>query len=124
MAELVVETSFYKPRHVVRYQETAPFRCALPYLGGAITIDDLSASFIHTNIEFPIVRFYDGAVRPMLVSETHEWSEIEPDRALAASVHQHSGTVMCGCITQDVVVTCDNIGFIHRWRLDGGDNAQ
>jgi hypothetical protein len=103
------------------YREAAPFRLALPYLGGAVVVDDVSASFVHASEAGPLVRLCDGGVRALAMRAAGADSEIlgeEEDAEALFSVHQHAGVVTCGAIVRDTVITCDDMGFMHRWRLD------
>jgi hypothetical protein len=110
------------PRVTLRYQTPALFRLALPYLGGAVVVDDLSASFLSANDGCPNVRLLDRTTKPLSVRKKGKSTGVilpqQDECTQSLSLHQHPGVITCGLITKDVVITCDDRGFIHRWRLD------
>jgi hypothetical protein len=120
----VVAVPRFKPQARSRvglfYREEAVLRLALPYLGGAVVVDDLSAAFIQGNGGYPNVRLHDTGVSRLTMRAAAENARIVrvEDEQAGLSVHQHSGAVTCGVMCRDVAVTCDDAGFIHQWRLD------
>jgi hypothetical protein len=121
LAEIFVEgrpTPRTRSRMVVTYQEMTPFRYALPYRGGALVIDDWSASFIHCQPEFLPMRLFDGTDVPLEVEREEAVWSIQSARQQRQSVHQNLGRITCATSCGDVMVTCDNNGFINRWRID------
>jgi hypothetical protein len=96
----------------------APFRYALPYRGGALVIDDWSASFIHCHPEFPPVRLFDRSDACLDIERKEALWSIPSAREQRPSVHQNVGRVTCATACGDVIVTCDNNGFINRWRVN------
>jgi hypothetical protein len=111
-----------KPRMTLCYQTPGLFRLALPYLGGAVVIDDLSASFLHASDGYPKVRLHDITTQPLSVRKKGKSTGViainQDEYTQSLSLHQHPGVITCGLITKDVIVTCDELGFIHRSKLD------
>jgi hypothetical protein len=107
-----------RPKVSVRYSEAVPFRTAVAYRGGAIVVDDFSASFIHLNTYPPVFRLFDTFAGRLDVERGQELVTIEASKDQAESLHQHPGKITCAARWGNVVVTCDDIGFINRWRLE------
>jgi hypothetical protein len=113
--EIVVEPRFRrpeKPRSSLVYYENTHFRMGFPYLGGAVVVDDASASFIH-GCDAPLYRLFDLTSYQIKNSD----SQIRKSKKLKPSLHKHDGIIVCGTIIEDTVVTCDDLGFINQWRL-------
>jgi serine/threonine protein kinase len=112
-----------RPRTTFLYQERRRFRTAFSYLGGAVVIDDGGASFVHGNRGYPVVRLNDLASESLRMEpENGSWRIRRATWDLEGasdgnSVHQHQGNITCGTIVGDMVVTCDNLGFVHQWSL-------
>jgi hypothetical protein len=124
--EVVVEprvTPKERPRGTFLYSEAQRFRNAFPYRGGAVVVDDEGASFVHGNRGCPMLRLHDWATEFLVVEPDQGAWRIrrkprdEERSVFYRSVHQHQGHITCGTIVGDVVVTCDDLGFVHQWRL-------
>jgi hypothetical protein len=118
--EIVVQ-QHRRPKTTIVYQDYRPYREVLSYRGGALVIDDDGVSFIHGNAGLPLLRLYDlstdsltaDVARSRIREASGTWDE-QQDRS---SVHRHQASITCGTIVDDVVVTCDSLGFIHEWRF-------
>jgi hypothetical protein len=109
-----------KPRRATVCGERGYFRRAFSYMGGAVVVDDESASFIHGSEEVPLYRLFDGSSSRLTTVPCENGTQIEYTLSEGASVHQHEGIVICGTVANNTVVTCDDWGFIHRWKLEWG----
>jgi hypothetical protein len=102
----------------IRYNGNDVFKLAIPYKGGAVVIDDASASFIHPNPEPPVVRLFDTMSSRLKVRQGEKTCVIKASRQIGASVHQHPGRVTSGFRCGDLFVTCDDAGFINRLKIE------
>jgi hypothetical protein len=124
--EVVVEprlTPKERPRGTFLYREAQKFREAFAYRGGAVVVDDEGVSFVHVNHGSPMIRLHDWAAEPLTIEpDQGAWrikrapSHVEQP-CIYRSLHQHQGMITCGTIVGDVVVTCDELGFVNQWRL-------
>ena len=102
----------------VVYREQHSFRWAEAYHGGAVVIDDRSASLVNCTNSIPNLRLFDGGSREIVIEAYGESLMLDsPDVCVDESIHKHSGTITCGTHLDDVFVTGDNTGFVHVWRL-------
>jgi hypothetical protein len=113
--EMVVEPR-NRPR--LRYAEAAMFRWPIPFHGGAIVVDDYTASFVHPNTALPGVRLFDESIGSMSWGQVENVWKLKRSKKRKGSVHRHQGRVTCGTMLGDVVVTCDDLGFLNRWRVE------
>jgi hypothetical protein len=114
--EMVVEPR-NRPR--LHYTEAALFRWVIPFQGGAIVVDDETASFVHPNTGMPPVRLFDQSFGGMAWAQVENVGNLRRCKRRKRSVHQHQGRVTCGTMFGDVVVTCDDLGFLNRWKVKG-----
>jgi hypothetical protein len=124
--EVVIEprmTPKERPRTTFLYREWKMFRTAFSYLGGAIVVDDFGASFVHGNRGYPVIRLNDLSSESLRMEpENGSWWirraswDFEGSRD-GPSIHKHQGKITCGTIVGDLVVSCDDLGFVHQWRL-------
>jgi hypothetical protein len=117
--EMVVEPR-NRPR--LAYTEAAFFRCAISFHGGALVVDDETASFVHPNTALPPVRLFDQAMGTMTWAQMENVWKLRRSKKRKRSVHQHQGRVTCGTMFGDVVVTCDDLGFLNRWKVEAKGN--
>jgi hypothetical protein len=120
IVEIIIESRakpLPKPRVSLTYRERGGFRHAFSYRAGAIVIDDQSASFVHAGEGTPIYRLLDRAAPRLRIVPNDLGDEIEMSQKGGPSVHKHEGVVVCGTVVKDAVVTCDDLGFIHRWEV-------
>lgn len=114
-AEIAVEPRL---EHNIFYRERKPFRWATGYHGGAVIVDDKSASIISCTPDIPSLRLYDSGSMKMSVERYRDLYGLKSrDVSVANSIHKHTGTILCGARCDDMFVTGDNTGFVHIWRL-------
>jgi hypothetical protein len=95
------------------------FRCAVEYRGGAVVMDDASASFVHALAARPRLRLFDEKTAKLKCEEGVNGHRIERTRRYRRSVHQHSATITCGATIGSAVLTGDELGFVNIWDLAG-----
>lgn len=114
-------------------------REAIPFAGGAIAIDDISASFITLNASYDAPRnkynihqssrIYDDYILTIDAEENDE-SEVNlsiripvKSQNKTKSVHMHSGRITCASSYNDRntsnhgVISCDDLGFVNLWNV-------
>jgi hypothetical protein len=104
-------------RGSVIYEDVAAFRWGIPHEGGAVVVDDASASFVHANHELPVVRLFEGSANRMRFANDRGGSRIVASGVQGRSLHCHTGIVTCGTKFGDVFVTGDDLGFVNMWRI-------
>jgi hypothetical protein len=116
-AEVVVAAGNGRPRTSTVYKEAGCFRRAVSFLGGAVIVDDVGASFLHAR-GAPICRLFDRECEALERDGAGGSWNIRKSPAHGPSVHKHEGVVVCGTVVKDVIVTCDDLGFINQWKIE------
>ena len=102
----------------ILYRERKPFRWATGYHGGAVIVDDKSASILTCAADTTSLRLYDGGSMKMSLEPFRDRMVLKSrDVSVANSIHKHVGTITCGTQCDDLFITGDNTGFIHVWRV-------
>jgi hypothetical protein len=120
--EIVIEPRIrprIRARTAIAYHENGLFRKAFSFLGGALVLDDISASFVHAVEGQPLVRLFDMDTAPLQTQSDEVGCRILSSQENKSSLHKHDGIITCGVQTNDTIITCDDIGFVHRWKIEG-----
>jgi hypothetical protein len=121
--EIVIEPRVkprVRARAAIAYNENASFRSAFSFQGGALVIDDISASFVHAGEGHPPIRLFDLDTSTLQIEPDDIGARILASRENKSSLHKHEGVITCGVQANDTVVTCDDMGFVHRWKVGVG----